>query len=287
MVFGVPCCHSIRDFIQRNLRVQADHFHHHWYFKRPGTTQFIDDVLYLAPHVLPPAIVRGKGRPSTFKRNAPSSSRQVTTQLVSQSVSQSISQTGTTSHIEISAMIISSSSSSSLSPLEQPWDWRSLLDEKMAKSKARRQQEEDEDKDDFNYFSARDVQPDQIDDYHEQTDLPSASHSLPHAPILPPRAQYNFAAATQASSSKAKSSPRPATAAKHQSKVTKAKKAADRAAAQVEKATKAAQLAQEKLHQVQAEIVLPSRKKRGKTLGLTTSRPRKKVRIDQGDKEKE
>jgi hypothetical protein len=106
-VFSVPCCHTIRDLIQLELKVQPDHFHRHWYFKRPGPTEFTEVLRSLPPpQVLPPALVHGKGRPrrddnttrrllSRFKRNAPSSSSQFISQV-------------TTSHVAISTTITSS-----------------------------------------------------------------------------------------------------------------------------------------------------------------------------------
>jgi hypothetical protein len=162
-----------------------------------------------------------------------------------------------TSHIEISATVISSSSSS-LSPLEQPWDWQSILTEKIAKSKARRQQQEsedeaqDNDEDEPGYFSAIDIQPEDL--------VPS-----PSVPLLPLRAQYTVDSSHSRSKGKgkAKLSPRTAATARHQAKVDRAKKAMDKAVAQADKAMKAAQLAQDKLQQMESEVVILPKKRSG------------------------
>jgi hypothetical protein len=144
-VFGVPCCHIIRDLIHLELKVRPDHFHRHWFFKRPGTTQFVGPARDLIlPQVLPPAIVRGKGRPhndnstrrlpSAFERNAPSSSRPI---------SQAVSQV-TTSRLVISATMTSSPVHSTPSPvhIQEISSWQTRLTENVATRKIQLQQQQ-------------------------------------------------------------------------------------------------------------------------------------------------
>jgi hypothetical protein len=142
-----------------------------------------------------------------------------------------------------------------------------MLAEKIAVSEAQRQQEEEDDDDDFDnidYFSADDFSHIDTDRSRQLDDDISSNHIdlTSSLPLLPPRAQYNFAAATQASRSKARALPRATTAERRQAKVDKAKAAVDKAVAQADKAMKAAQLAQEKLQHIEAEAdVTPSNKR--------------------------
>jgi hypothetical protein len=288
-VFGVPCCHTIRDLIQLELKIRPEHFHHHWYFKRPGITPFIEaSRAPTPPQVLPPAVVHGKGRPhkddnttrrlpSRFERNAPSSSRPVASGPVSQV------------QVTPPRLIISQPALSVVTMISLPVQlpeaptWQAMLAEKIAKTKARREnEEEDSNEEDYDYFSATSTQFheqmdddalfDHIDNHPDQIDLTFSSHRR----IPPPRAQFNFTAATVASKLKAKSSPRTTTAVKHQAKVDKARRAVEKAVAQADKAMKAAQLAQNKLHQAETEVVSVPGQKRCRTVSNEDIRSKKR-----------
>jgi hypothetical protein len=34
-IYGIPCCHTIRDLQQRQEQITRRHFHYHWHFERP------------------------------------------------------------------------------------------------------------------------------------------------------------------------------------------------------------------------------------------------------------
>jgi hypothetical protein len=63
--YGIPCCHSIRQAIGFEAKLGPSHFHHHWYYKRPGLPETVERPLTpTPPAVREPAVVTNpRGRP--------------------------------------------------------------------------------------------------------------------------------------------------------------------------------------------------------------------------------